>query len=62
MDSKMSFAEHLDIAVGKALAMLGFVKRISSEFRDPLCVNCTPKARIRKFCVGTFLLRAYQQI
>jgi hypothetical protein len=35
MDSKMSFAGHIDVTVGKALAMLGFVKRLSCEFRDP---------------------------
>jgi hypothetical protein len=27
MDSKMSFTGHIDGTVGKALAMLGFVKR-----------------------------------
>jgi hypothetical protein len=35
MDSKMSFTGHIDVTVGKALAMLGFVKRLSYEFRDP---------------------------
>jgi hypothetical protein len=34
MDSKMSFTGHIDVTVGKALAMLGFVKRLSCEFRD----------------------------
>jgi hypothetical protein len=29
MDSKMSFTEHIDVTVGKALAMLGFVRRLS---------------------------------
>jgi hypothetical protein len=33
----MSFDEHVDIAVGKALALLGFVKRMSSNLKDP-CV------------------------
>jgi hypothetical protein len=33
MDSRMVFANHVDIVVGKAWAMLGFVKRISNEFR-----------------------------
>jgi hypothetical protein len=36
MDSKMSFTGHIEVTVGKALAMLGFVKRLSCEFRDPL--------------------------
>jgi hypothetical protein len=31
----MSFAEHIDIAAGKAMAMLRFVKRMSGEIRDP---------------------------
>jgi hypothetical protein len=34
MDSKMSFAGLIDVTVGKALAMLGFVNRLSFEFRD----------------------------
>jgi hypothetical protein len=49
MDSRMSFSRHIDVTVGKALAMLGFVKRLSSEFRDPyalnpLCVACVTEA------------------
>jgi hypothetical protein len=35
MDSKVSFTGHIDVIVGRALAMLGFVKRLSCEFRDP---------------------------
>jgi hypothetical protein len=35
MDSRMVFANHVDIVVGKAWAMLGFVKRISG-FLIPL--------------------------
>jgi hypothetical protein len=34
LDSRMSFAEHVDIEVGKALEMQGFVKRVSRKFRD----------------------------
>jgi hypothetical protein len=30
----MFFDEHVDIAVGKALALLGFVKRMSSNLKD----------------------------
>jgi hypothetical protein len=33
IDIRMSFSRY--IAVGKVLAMLGFVKRLSGEFRDP---------------------------
>jgi hypothetical protein len=32
MDNRMSIS--IDVTVGKALAMLGFVKRLSGEFRD----------------------------
>jgi GH43 family beta-xylosidase len=35
MDSKMSFAGHIDVTFEKALAILGFVNRLLCEFRDP---------------------------
>jgi hypothetical protein len=36
MDSNVSFTGHIDVTVGRALAMLGFVKkRLSCEFREP---------------------------
>jgi hypothetical protein len=35
MDSKMAFTGHIDVTVERALAMLGFVKRLSCELRDP---------------------------
>jgi hypothetical protein len=36
MESKMCFTDgHIDVTVGRVLAMLGFVKRLSCEFRDP---------------------------
>jgi hypothetical protein len=35
MDEKITFSEHVDFMVAKALAMLGFIRRLSSEFRDP---------------------------
>jgi hypothetical protein len=34
MDSKVSFTGHIDVTVGRALAMLGFVNRLSCKFRD----------------------------
>jgi hypothetical protein len=46
MDSRISFTEQIDVTVGKALSMLGFVKRLPSEFRDsytlkkPEYANC----------------------
>jgi hypothetical protein len=36
MDSKMSFTGHIDFTVGKALSMLGFVKRLLRPFMFPL--------------------------
>jgi hypothetical protein len=35
MDSKVSFNGRIDVTVGKALAMLGFVKGLSCDFWDP---------------------------
>jgi hypothetical protein len=35
MDEKMNFSEHVDVMVGKAFAMVGFIRKISFEFRDP---------------------------
>jgi hypothetical protein len=33
MDSNMSFTGHIDVTVGRALAMLGFEKRLSCKFK-----------------------------
>jgi Reverse transcriptase (RNA-dependent DNA polymerase) len=35
LDSKMSFINHIDATIAKGSAMLGFIKRLSTEFRDP---------------------------
>jgi hypothetical protein len=35
MDEKMTFSEHLDVMVAKAFAMLGLIRILSLEFRDP---------------------------
>jgi hypothetical protein len=35
MDEKMTLSEHVDVMVTKAFAMLGFIRRLSLEFRDP---------------------------
>jgi hypothetical protein len=35
MDEKMNFLEHIDVMVGNDFAMLGFIRRLSFEFRDP---------------------------
>jgi hypothetical protein len=39
MDSKMSFTGHIDVTVGRALEMLGFVKRVSCELRNSYTLN-----------------------
>jgi hypothetical protein len=36
MDEKMHFSEHVDFMVSKTNAILGFIKRLAFEFRDPL--------------------------
>jgi hypothetical protein len=35
MDGKMSFLPHIEAIISKSSRMLGFIKRISREFRDP---------------------------
>jgi hypothetical protein len=35
MDEQMTFSEHVDVMVAKAFAMLGFIRRLLLEFRDP---------------------------
>jgi hypothetical protein len=35
IDSRRSFTRHIDVTVGRALAMLGFMKRLSCDFTDP---------------------------
>jgi hypothetical protein len=39
MDEKMTFSEHVDVMVVKAFAMLGFIRRLSLEFRDPYALK-----------------------
>jgi hypothetical protein len=48
LNSRMSFAEHVDM-VGIAVAMLEFVERISSEFRDPYNNNAQFYNKVRSF-------------
>jgi hypothetical protein len=46
----LMISRHIDVTVGKALAMLGFEKKFSGELRDPyipevpFCVTCAPEA------------------
>jgi hypothetical protein len=47
MDSKMSFTGHIDVTFGKALAMLGFVKRLSCEFKEPYTLKTLYVSHVR---------------
>jgi hypothetical protein len=47
MDEKMNFLEHVDVMVGKALAMLGFIRRLSFEFRDPYTLKAHYTSLVR---------------
>jgi hypothetical protein len=35
MDEKMSFLHHIEAIISKLSRMLGFIKRVSRDFRDP---------------------------
>jgi hypothetical protein len=50
MDEKMTFSKHVDVMVAKVFRMLGFIRRLSLEFRDlyTLHVSGSSKTRIRK--------------
>jgi hypothetical protein len=39
MDENMNYLEHVEVMVSKAFAMLGFIRRLSFEFRDPYTLN-----------------------
>jgi hypothetical protein len=41
VDGKMSFLPHIEAIISKSSRMLGFIKRISRDFRDP----CTHKTQ-----------------
>jgi hypothetical protein len=34
MDEKINFSKHVDVMVGKAFPMMGYIRRLSLEFRD----------------------------
>jgi hypothetical protein len=59
MDSRMSFSRHIDVTNGKAVAMLGFVKRLSGEFSILLgpfmCRLCTRSLSTQVVCGGLFM-------
>jgi hypothetical protein len=48
MGEKMSFSEHVDVMVAKALvAMLGFIRRLSLEFREPYTLKSLYRSLVR---------------
>lgn len=47
LDSKMSFRNHIDATIAKGLAMLGFIKRLSSEFQDPYTLKSLYMSLVR---------------
>jgi Reverse transcriptase (RNA-dependent DNA polymerase) len=47
LDSKLSFRNHIDATIAKGLAMLGFIKRLSSEFRDPYTLKALYVSLVR---------------
>jgi hypothetical protein len=59
MDEKMNFLEHVDVMVGKAFAMLGFIRRLS--FEVTLYALGSSKAGVRQLCMEPILCRACGQ-
>jgi hypothetical protein len=47
MNEKMLFSEHVDVMVAKAFAMLGFIRGLSLEFRDPHTLNSLYTSLVR---------------
>jgi hypothetical protein len=47
MDDKNTFSEHVDVMVAKAFAILGFIRRLSLEFRDPYTLKSLYTSLVR---------------
>jgi hypothetical protein len=47
MNEKMNFSEHIDVMVGTAFAMLGFIRGMSFEFRDPYTLTSPYTSLVR---------------
>jgi hypothetical protein len=47
IDEKMNFSEHIDVMVGKAFAMLGIIRRLSFEFKDPYTLRSLYTSLVR---------------
>jgi hypothetical protein len=46
MNEKMTFSEHVDIMVAKAFAMLGFIRKLSLNFRYPYTVKSLVRPKL----------------
>jgi hypothetical protein len=47
MDENMSFLKLVDVMIGKAFAMLGLVRRLSFEFKDPYTLKSLYTSLVR---------------
>jgi hypothetical protein len=59
MDEKMTLSEHVDFMVVKAFAMLGFIRRLSLEFRDPYTLKSLYTSLVRPNLEYTFIFRLH---
>jgi peptide methionine sulfoxide reductase MsrA len=47
MDKKMNFSENVDVIFDKAFVKLGFIRRLSFEFRDPYTLKSLYTSLVR---------------
>jgi hypothetical protein len=47
MDEKITFSEHVDVMVAEAFTILGFIRRLSLEFRDPYTLKSLYMSLVR---------------
>jgi hypothetical protein len=63
MDEKMTFSEHVDVRVAKAFAMLGFIRRLSLEFRDPYTLKSLYTSLVRpKLDYASFVWNLFNDV
>jgi hypothetical protein len=60
LNGYITFSEHIDVMVGRAFAILGFIRRHSLEFGDPytprsLLVYGSSKTGVRQLCMKLIL-------
>jgi hypothetical protein len=46
INEKMNFSEHVDVIVAKVFAMLGFIRRLLLEFRDPYTLKSLVRPKL----------------